>query len=166
MSSLAAPSRAGLGPGRVVLSCRVLVAPAAVSGRRPAAGQFPGARAVSSRGSRALSTPAHGPSDIRAHGPSASGHTVPARAMSDPIGASEQSVPTFQVGEATHLLRTARSGHPASVRPPQAWPLRRGECVLRLRPLARVSRPAWRHSDRDCGGGRAGTDNSSLASPN
>jgi hypothetical protein len=165
VSSQAAPCRAGLGPGRVVLSYRVLVAAAAVSGRRPAASQFPGARAVSSRGSRALSTPAHGPSVIRAHGPSASGRTVPARAMSDPFGAGEQSVSTFQVGEATHLLRTARSGRPASVRPSQAWHLRRGECVLRLRPLARVNRPAWHHSDRDCVSDRAGTDNSSLASP-
>ena len=165
MSSQAAPCHAGLGPGRVVLSYRVLVAAAAVSGRRPAASQFPGARAVSFRGSQALSTPAHGPSVIRAHGPSASGRTVPARAMSDPFGAGERSVPTFQVGEATHLPRTARSGRPASVRPSQAWHLRRGECVLRLRPLARVIRPAWHYSDRDGVSGRAGADNSSLASP-
>ena len=91
----------------------------------------------------------------------------PAPCQAPLVLSSSQSLPfnKFQVGEATHLLGTARSSRPASVGPSQAWHLRRGECVLRLRPLARVIRPAWHYSGRGGVSGRAGADNSSLASP-
>ena len=160
------PGRSDLGPGSFAPDDRVLIAADEVYGRRPAAGQFPGTRAVSARGSRALSP--QGPRAVRSrgsravsfreHGPGPH-HVSPLLML-----ASGQSL-LVQVGGAMHLFGVDRTCPPASATPSQVRPLRRGECVLRLRPLGRVTRPAWHYSGQDGVSGRAGADNSSLASP-